>query len=55
MDPVPHVTDSGFWLVNRYFELTEKQTFRCLIALTGFVVVLVLNLFFESFLVVVVK
>lgn len=23
-----HVNDSGFWLVNRYFGITEKQTFR---------------------------
>ena len=44
-----HVNDSGFWLVNRYFGMTEKETFRSwtvmetLIALTGFGVVLVLN------------
>ena len=47
-----HVNDSGFWLVNRYFGLTEKQTFRSwtvmetLIALTGLIVVLVLNSIF---------
>ncbi len=23
-----HVNDSGFWLVNRYFGLTEKQTLK---------------------------
>ncbi len=39
-----HVNDSGFWLVNKYFGLTEQQTFRSwtvmttLIALSGFLV-----------------
>jgi gluconate transporter len=46
-----HVNDSGFWLVSKYFGLNEKQTFRSwtvmttLIALTGFIVVLLLNAF----------
>lgn len=37
-----HVNDSGFWLVNRYFGMTEKQTLKSwsisstLIALAGF-------------------
>lgn len=44
-----HVNDSGFWLVSKYFDMTERQTFRSwtvmttLIALTGFAVVLVLS------------
>ena len=39
-----HVNDSGFWLVSRYFNLTEAQTLRSwtitstLVGLTGFVV-----------------
>lgn len=47
---VSHVNDSGFWLVNRYFGMTEKETFRSwtvmtsLIGLVGFVVVLLLSL-----------
>ncbi len=46
-----HVNDSGFWLVNRYFGLSEKDTLRSwtivatLIALVGFLVVFVLSLF----------
>lgn len=46
-----HVNDSGFWLVNRYFGLSEKDTLRSwtvmetLIALTGFAVVFALSLF----------
>jgi gluconate transporter len=45
-----HVNDSGFWLVSKYFGLTEKQTLRSwtmstiLIAVSGFLVVLLLNL-----------
>ncbi len=45
-----HVNDSGFWLVNRYLGLTEKQTFRSwsllttVIALVGFLVVVLLAL-----------
>lgn len=46
-----HVNDSGFWLVSKFFGLNEKQTFSSwtvmttLIALTGFVVVLLLSTF----------
>ncbi|SFP84475.1 GntP family permease [Salibacterium halotolerans] len=46
-----HVNDSGFWLVNRYFGLTEKQTLQTwtvmetIIGFTGFGVALVLSLF----------
>lgn len=29
-----HVNDSGFWLVNRYFGITEKQTFSSWTAMT---------------------
>ncbi|MBK1875320.1 GntP family permease [Pelagicoccus mobilis] len=29
-----HVNDSGFWLVNRYFGLTEKQTFQSFTVMT---------------------
>ena len=45
-----HVNDSGFWLVNRYFGLSEQDTLRSwsvmttLIALTGFTVALLLSL-----------
>lgn len=43
-----HVNDSGFWLVSRYFNLTEAQTLRSwtvvstLVGLTGFAVACVL-------------
>ncbi len=46
-----HVNDSGFWLVNRYFGLSEKDTLRSwtimetIIALTGFAVVFLISLF----------
>jgi Gnt-I system low-affinity gluconate transporter len=46
-----HVNDSGFWLINRYFGLSEKDTLRTwtvavtLMSLVGFVVVFVLALF----------
>jgi Gnt-I system low-affinity gluconate transporter len=46
-----HVNDSGFWLVNRYFGLSEKDTLRSwtvlatLVALIGFLAVSVLALF----------
>ena len=46
-----HVNDSGFWLVNRYFGLTERQTLQSwtvmetLIGLTGFIVALLINSF----------
>ncbi|MCD5324609.1 MULTISPECIES: GntP family permease [Pontibacillus] len=48
---VSHVNDSGFWLVNRYFGLTEKQTLQSwtvmetIIGLTGFAVALIISLF----------
>ncbi|MEQ8472318.1 MAG: gluconate:H+ symporter [Marinoscillum sp.] len=47
-----HVNDSGFWLVNKYLGMTEKQTLRSwtvmetIIAFTGFGVALLLSLFF---------
>jgi Gnt-I system low-affinity gluconate transporter len=43
-----HVNDSGFWLVNRYLGLTEKQTFQTwtvmetIIALSGLILALLL-------------
>lgn len=43
-----HVNDSGFWLVNKYFGLTERQTLQSwtvmttLIAITGFMMVLLM-------------
>jgi Gnt-I system low-affinity gluconate transporter len=43
-----HVNDSGFWLVNRYLGLTEKQTFQTwtvmetIIALSGLILTLLL-------------
>ncbi|NUO81040.1 gluconate transporter [candidate division KSB1 bacterium] len=46
-----HVNDSGFWLVNRYFGLSEKDTLRSwtimetIIALAGFAVVFLISLF----------
>jgi gluconate transporter len=46
-----HVNDSGFWLVNRYLGMTEKQTLQVwtvmetLVGLTGFGVVLLLSFF----------
>jgi Gnt-I system low-affinity gluconate transporter len=46
-----HVNDSGFWLVNRYFGMSVKDTLKSwtvmetIIGLTGFVVVLVLSFF----------
>ncbi len=48
---VSHVNDSGFWLVNRYFGLTEKQTLKSwtvmetIIGLVGFGVALLISLF----------
>lgn len=44
-----HVNDSGFWLVSKYFGLTERETLRSwtimetLIGCTGFIVALLLN------------
>ncbi len=46
-----HFNDSGFWLVNRYLGMSEKQTLRVwtvmetIVGLTGFGVVLLLSLF----------
>lgn len=46
-----HVNDSGFWLVNRFFGLSVKDTLKSwtvmetIIGLTGFVVVLILSFF----------
>ncbi len=46
-----HVNDSGFWLVNRYFGLSEKETLRSwtitstLIAVVGFAMVFAISLF----------
>ena len=47
-----HVNDSGFWLVSKYLNLNEKQTFRSwsimttLLAVVGFLSVCLLSLFF---------
>ena len=46
-----HVNDSGFWLVTKYLGLSETQTLKSwtvmtsLLALVGFVSVLILSLF----------
>ena len=46
-----HVNDSGFWLVNRYFGMTEKDTIRVwtlvssVVGLIGLVVVLIFSYF----------
>jgi len=48
-----HVNDSGFWLVNRFFGMTEKQTLQTwtvmetIIGLVGFVVVLLISFFIQ--------
>jgi len=48
-----HVNDSGFWLVNRYFGLTEKQTLQSwsvmttIISLSAFIFVCVVYVFFS--------
>lgn len=47
-----HVNDSGFWMVNQFLGLTEKQTFRSwtvmttILAFTGFILVSVLHYIF---------
>ncbi len=47
-----HVNDSGFWLVNRYLGLSEKETLQSwtvmetIISVTGFVLALTLSFFF---------
>jgi gluconate transporter len=49
-----HVNDSGFWLVSKYFGLTERQTLRSwtmmtlLIALVGFFTVLMLSFIYSE-------
>ncbi|RNF39874.1 gluconate:H+ symporter [Planococcus salinus] len=46
-----HVNDSGFWLVNRFFGMSVKDTLKSwtimetIIGLTGFVVVLIISFF----------
>lgn len=46
-----HVNDSGFWLVNRFFGLTEKETLltwtvmETIIGFVGFIIVFTLSLF----------
>lgn len=46
-----HVNDSGFWLVGKYLQMDERQTFRSwtvmttILSLTGFAVVWLLSLF----------
>lgn len=46
-----HVNDSGFWLVNKYLGMTEKQTLgswsmmETIISVTGFTMALILSLF----------
>lgn len=46
-----HVNDSGFWLVNRYFGMTEKDTIRVwtlvssIVGLIGLIVVLIISPF----------
>jgi len=48
-----HVNDSGFWLVNRFFGMTEKQTLKTwtvmetIIGFVGFIVVLLISLFIQ--------
>jgi Gnt-I system low-affinity gluconate transporter len=45
-----HVNDSGFWLVGKYLNLNEKQTFKSwtvmttILALTGFLAALLISL-----------
>jgi Gnt-I system low-affinity gluconate transporter len=46
-----HVNDSGFWLINRFFGLTEKETLQSwtvavtIVSLVGFAMVLLLGAF----------
>ena len=46
-----HVNDSGFWLVNRYFGISEKDTLKSwtvmetLIGVVGLIMALILNIF----------
>ncbi len=47
-----HVNDSGFWMISRYFRMTEAQTLRTftvlstMISVIGFSLVLLVSLFF---------
>jgi Gnt-I system low-affinity gluconate transporter len=47
-----HFNDSGFWLVNKYLGLTEKQTLRswtlmtAIVSVTGFSIVLLMTVVF---------
>lgn len=47
-----HVNDSGFWLVGRYFGMTEQQTLKSwtvmetIISVSGFVIALILSFIF---------
>ena len=47
---ISHVNDSGFWLVNRYFGLTERQTLQSwtmltvILGLTAFSIALILSM-----------
>ncbi len=46
-----HVNDSGFWLVGKYLNMTEKQTLKSwsimetIISVVGFILILILSLF----------
>jgi len=46
-----HVNDSGFWMISRYFGLTERQTLKTwtvvstAISVVSFVLILILNSF----------
>ena len=46
-----HVNDSGFWLVNKYLNMTEKQTLKSwsvmgtIISVVGFLLILILSFF----------
>ena len=46
-----HVNDSGFWLVGRFFDMTEQQTLRSwtvmetIVGCVGFLIVLIISFF----------
>ncbi len=48
----PHVNDSGFWLVSRFFQIDEKTTLKTwtvmetLLGTIGFVLALILSFLF---------
>jgi len=48
-----HVNDSGFWLVNRYFGISEKDTLKSwtvmetLIGIVGLISALILSIFIK--------